>query len=166
MCASSMPPKQWFCNCEKHCKGRTKEVSRSTYQRHAQFRNPAFLDGSGSGRSPQAPNTHYFVPAREKRPEPGLGPHRDTASGSSNNRLGAQAQVATTSRVSTTVRNGCRDLICIHWAHRIVVGAGNNDSRQHWEWLWSWECASTSWLRLESFECKSLPYPVAVTGVL
>jgi hypothetical protein len=126
---ASMPPKQWFCNCEKHCKGRTKEVSRSTYQRHAPLRNPAFLDGSGSGRCP--PITHYFAPARPKRAEPGLAdPHR------TNSGLGARtAQVATMSRVSTPVRNRYHDLIHNRWTHRIVVGAGNHwhGSRQHRE---------------------------------
>jgi hypothetical protein len=138
MCASSMPPKQWFCNCEKHCKGRTKEVSRSTYQRHAPFRKPAFLDGSGSGHC--LPITQYFAPARPKRAEPGLPDSHRT-----NNTLRAQAaQVATASgsaslpvsRVSTPVRKDAMiHLIPIHWAHRNVVGAGNHNSCQHWHRL-------------------------------
>jgi hypothetical protein len=30
--------KQYFCNCERYCKGRVTNVSRSTYQRHASLR--------------------------------------------------------------------------------------------------------------------------------
>ena len=41
-------PKQWFCDCEKHCKGTAKEVSRSTYQRHTRFRKPDFPDAGHS----------------------------------------------------------------------------------------------------------------------
>ena len=33
-------PKQYFCDCEKHCKGRLKEVSHSTFQRHTSFQIP------------------------------------------------------------------------------------------------------------------------------
>ena len=33
-------PKQYFCDCEKHCKGHLKEVSCSTFQRHTSFRIP------------------------------------------------------------------------------------------------------------------------------
>jgi hypothetical protein len=35
--------KQYFCNCKKHCKGCLKEVSHSTYQRHASFRTPLIV---------------------------------------------------------------------------------------------------------------------------
>jgi hypothetical protein len=33
-----MPPKQYFCDCSQHCKGRRIPVHRTTYQRHAPFR--------------------------------------------------------------------------------------------------------------------------------
>ena len=34
-----MPPgKQYFCDCSQHCKGRRILVHRTTYQRHAPFR--------------------------------------------------------------------------------------------------------------------------------
>lgn len=34
-----MPPgKQYFCDCSQHCKGRQIPVHRTTYQRHAPFR--------------------------------------------------------------------------------------------------------------------------------
>ena len=62
-------PKQWFCDCEKHCKGSAKEVSRSTYQRHAGFRKPDF------------PDAGHFPPTaeRETHTESGFGPHRTRA---------------------------------------------------------------------------------------
>ena len=70
-----MQPEQyaqkWFCDCEKHCKGRTKVVSRSTFQRHAQFRKPAFPNESGCGQSLPAPP---HVASATATGEPGLSP--------------------------------------------------------------------------------------------
>ena len=36
--ATARPSKQYFCDCSRYCKSRRVQVSRSTYQRHATFR--------------------------------------------------------------------------------------------------------------------------------
>lgn len=45
--------KKYICDCEKHCR-RLKEVSRSTYVRHAPYRIPNFL---GTPHCDQTPNS-------------------------------------------------------------------------------------------------------------
>jgi hypothetical protein len=37
--------KEYVCDCERHCKGHQKKVSRSTYQRHAPYRKIPFSKG-------------------------------------------------------------------------------------------------------------------------
>ena len=68
-------PKQWFCDCEKHCKGAAKEVSRSTYQRHAKFRKPDFPDAGHGRRGPLTTESTE----RESHIESGFGPIRARA---------------------------------------------------------------------------------------
>jgi len=52
----------YLCNCTKHCK-RLKQVSRSTYQRHAQFRNLDFTNTYNA--SGQHTLHHANSPARD-----------------------------------------------------------------------------------------------------
>lgn len=39
--AAGKAGKEYVCDCERHCKGHQKKVSRSTYQRHAPYRKSA-----------------------------------------------------------------------------------------------------------------------------
>jgi hypothetical protein len=43
--------KAYFCDCERHCKGYRKKVSRSTHQRHAPYRKLPFAERSQLNRS-------------------------------------------------------------------------------------------------------------------
>jgi hypothetical protein len=64
-------PKQYFCDCKKCCKGRLKEVSRSTYQRHASFQVPLVAAASDARDGPSINPGFSFTTQ-----EPASGPQR------------------------------------------------------------------------------------------
>lgn len=70
--------KQYFCDCEKRCKGRFKEVSRSTYQRHASFREPPIPAAPSTRGGPGGPLINSQSGTREQPASDPQQTHRGT----------------------------------------------------------------------------------------